>query len=106
MMREREMRGFRADSNCPLVVVVVVRLASDRSGLWVPVAASTEAAAARELGFTGDRITACNGVLNILSLGAGEEPVFEFPPLAPPPPPRGLFVMASRTALRGGVLAR
>jgi hypothetical protein len=40
MMREREMRGFRADSNCPLlvvavvvVVVVVVRLASDRSGL-------------------------------------------------------------------------
>lgn len=35
-MREREMRGFRADSNCPLVVVVfvvVVRLASDRSGL-------------------------------------------------------------------------
>ena len=106
MMREREMRGFRADSNCPLVVVavvvVVVRLASDRSGLWVPVAASTEAAAARELGFTGDRITACNGVLNILSLGGGEEPVlFEFPP-----PPRGLFVMASRTALRGGVLAR
>jgi hypothetical protein len=35
MMREREMRGFRADSNCPLLVVavVVVRLASDRSGL-------------------------------------------------------------------------
>ena len=41
MMREREMRGFRADGNCPLVVVVVVvaasaavvRLASDRSGL-------------------------------------------------------------------------
>ena len=34
MMREREMRGFRADSNCPLVVVAVVavvRLASDRS---------------------------------------------------------------------------
>lgn len=103
MMREREMRGFRADSNCPLVVVVVVaRLASDRSGLWVPVAASTEAAAARELGFTGDRITACSGVLNILSLGADGEPVFELPP----PPPRGLFVMASRTALRGGVLAR
>jgi hypothetical protein len=37
MMREREMRGFRADSNCPLLVVaaaaVVVRLPSDRSGL-------------------------------------------------------------------------
>ena len=37
MMREREMRGFRADSNCPLVVVAVavavdvVRSASDRS---------------------------------------------------------------------------
>jgi hypothetical protein len=74
------------------------------------VAASTEAAAARELGFTGDRITACSGVLNILSLGGGGEPVFEFPPPPPPPPsppmPRGLFVMASRTALRGGVLAR
>jgi hypothetical protein len=65
------------------------------------VAASAEAAAARELGFTGDRITACSGVVNILSLGGGGEPVFEFPL-----PPRGLFVMASRTALRGGVLAR
>ena len=68
------------------------------------VAASAEAAAARELGFTGGGITAClgdsnSGVVNILSLGGGEEPMFEFPP-------RGLFVMASRTALRGGVLAR
>jgi hypothetical protein len=68
------------------------------------VAASAEAAAARELGFTGGGITAClgdsnSGVVNILSLG---EPVFEFPPA----PPRGLFVMASRTTLRGGVLAR
>jgi hypothetical protein len=36
-----------------------------------------------------------------LSLADGGEPAFEFPP-----PPRGLFVMASRTALRGGVLAR
>jgi len=37
MIREREMRGFRADSNCPLAVVVVpavvVRSASGRSGL-------------------------------------------------------------------------
>jgi hypothetical protein len=109
MMREREMRGFRADSNCPLVVVVV-RSASDRSrsGLWVPVrvvAASAEAAAVRELGFTGGGITAClgdsnSGVVNILSFGGGE-PVIEFPP-----PPRGLFVMASSTALCGGVLAR
>ena len=70
------------------------------------VAASAEAAAAREPGFTGDRITAClddsnSGVVNILSLADGGEPVFEFPP-----PRRGLFVMASRTALRGGVLAR
>jgi hypothetical protein len=31
MMREREMRGFRADSDCPFVVVVP--LASGRSGL-------------------------------------------------------------------------
>jgi hypothetical protein len=30
MMREREMRGFRVDDNCPFVVV---RLAGDRSGL-------------------------------------------------------------------------
>jgi hypothetical protein len=30
MMREREMRGFRADSNCPFVVVP---LAGGRSGL-------------------------------------------------------------------------
>jgi len=70
------------------------------------VAASAEAAAARELGFTGGGITAClgdsnNGVVNILSLSGGEEPAFEFPA-----PLRGLFVMASRTALRGGVLAR
>lgn len=67
-------------------------------------AASAEAAAAREPGFTGGGITAClgdsnSGVVNILSLSDGGEPVFEFPP-------RGLFVMASRTALRGGVLAR
>jgi hypothetical protein len=34
MMREREMRGFRADSNCPLVVVVAVAVVvRDRSGL-------------------------------------------------------------------------
>lgn len=34
-MREREMRGFRAERNCPLVVAVagvaVVRLANGRS---------------------------------------------------------------------------
>jgi hypothetical protein len=70
------------------------------------VAASAEAAAARELGFTGGGISAClgdsnSGEVNILSLGGGGDLVFEFPP-----PPRGLFVMASRTALRGGVLAR
>ena len=39
-----------------------------------------------------------SGVVNILSPGGGEETF--------PPPPRELFVMASRTALRGGVLAR
>jgi hypothetical protein len=61
------------------------------------VAASAEAAAAREPGFTGE---SNSGVVNILSLSGGGEPVFEFPP------PRGLFVMASRTALCGGVLAR
>ena len=36
MMREREMRGFLADGNCPLLVVAaatVVRLPSGRSGL-------------------------------------------------------------------------
>lgn len=55
-------------------------------------AASAEAAAAREPGFTGD---INSGVVNILSFGMGGEP-----------PPRGLFVMASRTALHGGVLAR
>jgi hypothetical protein len=64
------------------------------------VAASAEAAAAREPGFTGD---INSGVVNILPFGWGGEPVLEFPS---PPPPRGLFVMASRTALRGGVLAR
>jgi len=66
--------------------------------------ASAVAAAASELGFTGGGITALLGdnnsaVVNILSLAAGE-PAFELAP------PRGLFVMASRTALRGGVLAR
>jgi hypothetical protein len=74
----------------------------------VVVAASAEAAAVREPGFTGGGISAClgdnnSGVVNILSLGGGEEPAFGFPPL---PPPRGLFVMASRTTLRGDVLAR
>ena len=64
-------------------------------------AASAEAAAARELGFTGGGITAClgdsnSGVVNILSLDSGGEPALEC----------GLLVMASRTALRGGVLAR
>ena len=58
------------------------------------VAASAVAAAAREVGFVGGGMTAwlgdsSSGVVNILSRG---EP--------------GLFVMASRTALRGGVLAR
>jgi hypothetical protein len=68
------------------------------------VPASAVAAAASERGFTGGGITALLGdnnsaVVNILSLAAGE-PAFELAP------PRGLFVMASRTALRGGVLAR
>lgn len=58
------------------------------------VAASAVAAAAREVGFVGGGMTAWlgdsnSGVVNILSRG---EP--------------GLFVMASRTTLRGGVLAR
>ena len=57
-------------------------------------AASAVAAAAREVGFVGGGMTAWlgdsnSGMVNILSRG---EP--------------GLFVMASRTALRGGVLAR
>lgn len=54
----------------------------------------------REDGFVGGGITAWfgsnSGVVNILSPRG--EPAF--------PPPRGLFVMASRTALHGGVLAR
>jgi hypothetical protein len=67
------------------------------------VAASVVAAAEREVGFVGGGITACfwlgdsnSGVVNILSPSG--EPAF--------PPPRELFVMASRTALRGGVFAR
>jgi hypothetical protein len=108
MIREREMRGFRS---CPFVVVDVGarpalnaggiaddEVAGGRSGLCVPLrvaAASAVAAAAREVGFVGGGMTAWfgdsnSGVVNILS------------PRGEP----GLFVMASRTALRGGVLAR
>lgn len=124
MMREREMRGFRGDGNCPFDVdaAVIVRLEVDaegnaddewpavaggRSGLRVPpwtAVARVVAAAAREVGFVGGGITARfwlgdsnSGVVNILSPGG--EPAF-------PPPRRELFVMASRTALCGGVFAR
>ena len=109
MIREREMRGFR--SCCPFVVVDAGarpalnaggiaddEVARGRSGLCVPLrvpAASAVAAAAREVGFVGGGMTprlgdSNSGVVNILS------------PRGEP----GLFVMASRTALRGGVLAR
>ena len=117
MMREREMRGFRGGGNCPFDVDAdIVRLEVDaevsaddegwpavaggRSGLRVSprtAVARVVAAAAREVGFVGDRITARfwfgdnnSGVVNILSPGG--EPAF-------PPPRRELFVMASRTAL-------
>jgi hypothetical protein len=100
MMREREMRGFRADG-CVVIFVVVVVVNGDAagglSGLWVlaAVVAREVAAAAREVGLTGDSIN--NGVVNIFPGDEG----------APPAPPWGLFVIASRTAvLRGGVLAR
>jgi hypothetical protein len=104
MMREREMRGFREDV-CVVIFVVVVNgdAAGTLSGLWVPlragvlaaVVAREVAAAAREVGLTGDSIN--NGVVNIFPGDEG----------APPGPPWGLFVIASRTTvLRGGVLAR
>jgi hypothetical protein len=87
MMREREIRGLRADGCCccfcwPPVVVGL------RSGLAER--AKAAAATASEVGRTGGG-TAISGVLNILLACA----------------PRGLFVIASRAAeLRGGVLAR
>jgi hypothetical protein len=87
MMREREMRGFRACAGCPPVTGLLV---DARSGL---VAARTAtAAAASEVGRTGGG-TASSGVVNILA------PAFLLSP-------RGLFVIASRAELCGGVLAR
>ncbi len=96
MMREREMCGFRACCCCccPLITGLVGDV---RSGLVrrSPEAAMTAAAAAAsEVGRTGGS-TASSGVVNIL-------PPAAFPLL----PPRGLFVIASRAELRGGVLAR
>ena len=89
MMREREMRGFRAVAGLLLVVV-----ADDaRSGL---AAMTATAAAASEVGRTGGG-TAISGVLNILAAAPAFFPL------------RGLLVIivASRRAeLRGGVLAR
>ena len=130
MMREREMRGLRVDG-CAVVFVIVdvkgdagARLVVDAdvnadeptAELWVAspaavvvvVAASAVAATAREVGLMGGGMSAClgdissSGVANIFP--GDDEPA---PPLPRPRPPRGLFVIASRTAaLRGGVLAR
>jgi hypothetical protein len=129
MMREREMRGLRVDG-CAVVFVIVddegdagARLVVDAdvnadeptAELWVAspaavvvVAASVVAATAREVGLMGGGMSAClgdissSGVVNIFP--GDDEPA---PPLPRPRPPRGLFVIASRTAaLRGGVLAR
>ena len=118
MMREREMRGFRvADGVVGFVVVddgdAGARLAAvDDDAFWVPlravlslavvVAASAVAAAAREVGLTGGGMTACLGD----SISSGVVNIFPDEGLTPPPP-WGLFVIASSTAaLRGGDLAR
>ncbi len=131
MMREREMRGLRVDG-CAVVFVIVddegdagARLVVDADAnadeptaeLWVAlpaavvvvvVAASAVAATAREVGLMGGGMSAylgdisSSGVVNIFP--GDDKPA---PPLPRPRPPRGLFVIASRTAaLRGGVLAR
>lgn len=123
MMREREMRGFRvADGVVGFAVVDDVdagaRLAAvdaddvNDDACWAPlravlplavvVAASAVAAAAREVGLTGGGMTACLGD----SIISGVVNIFPGDGLTPPPAPWGLFVIASSTALRGGVLAR
>lgn len=105
MMREREMRGFRAGS-CPPDAA-----AGRRSGLWgsplaaivvvvLAAAASVAAAAVSDVGLTGGGMTCLgnSGVVNILPWAVtGGESAFL---------PCGLFVIASRTELRGGVLER
>ena len=108
MMREREMRGFHAGS-CPPDAA-----AGRRSGLWesplaaaivvvvvvLAAAASAAAAAVSDVGLTGGGMTCLgnSGVVNILPWAVtGGESAFL---------PRGLFVIASRTELRGGVLER
>jgi hypothetical protein len=122
MMREREIRGLRVEDTCPGLAEGDVdegpgvasgprRLGElcwpERSLVAVAVAANAVAAAVSEVGLTGGGMTclgdvsSCNGVVNI------------FPPVVVVPgggelafPLRGLFVIASRTELRGGVLAR
>lgn len=95
MMREREMRGFRACA-CSRCCSPAAGLVNARSGLAARTAA---AAAASEVGRTGGGMTgaASSGVVNILAPAAER---------AIPLPPRGLFVIASRAELCGGVLAR
>ncbi len=97
MTREREIRGFRP-CGCCCCRCPVAGLADARSGLsWrIPDAARTAAAAASEVGRTGGG-TVISGVLNILP------PAAELGLLLLP---RGLFVIASRAELSGGVLAR
>lgn len=125
MMRERDMRGFRAAASRPVFVDADGETDGRCSGLWtappprtivagtvvvvvavvvvmVVAVARVVAAAVRDVGLTGGKMTAClgdgstSGVLNILP---GGEPAFV-------PPRRGLFVIASRTTLRGDVLVR
>jgi hypothetical protein len=121
MMREREIRGLRVEDSCPGrdvdegpgVASGPRRLGElcwlERSPVAVAaVAASAVAAAVSEVGLTGGGMTclgdvsSCNGVVNIfpppvIVVPGGGELAF---------PLRGLFVIASRTELRGGVLAR
>ena len=92
MMREREIRGFRAC--CCRSGLVDDDDDDARSGLGAPArppgATKAAAATASEVGRTGGG-TANSGVLNILLALVC---------------PRGLFVIASRAELCGGVLAR
>ncbi|KAI9462774.1 hypothetical protein BJY52DRAFT_109761 [Lactarius psammicola] len=100
IMREREIRGFRACCGCccPPVTGLVGDARLGLGGGSPEAARTAAAAAASEVGRTGGG-TASSGVVNILLAPATAE-------LAFPLPPRGLLVIASRAELRGGVLAR
>jgi hypothetical protein len=117
MMREREIRGLRVEDSCPgrdvdegPGIASGPRRLGELCRSPVVVAASAVAAAVSEVGLTGGGMTCLgdvnsfNGVVNIFPPvvvvvvpGGGGELTF---------PLRGLFVIASRTELRGGVLAR